>query len=51
MKTGTVSSGKAYGQTQFIIRRIKLTLHEAGASLNDVVRTRLFVTDIDCEKR
>ena len=51
MKTGTVSAGKAYGQTQFILRKIELALHEARASLNDVVRTRLFVTDIDCEKR
>ena len=51
MKTGTVSAGKAYGQTQFILRKIELTLHEAGVSLNDVVRTRFFVTDIDCETR
>lgn len=43
----TVSVGDAYGQTQFILRKIEAALHEAGSSLNDVVRTRLFVTDID----
>jgi enamine deaminase RidA (YjgF/YER057c/UK114 family) len=43
----TVSVGDAYGQTQFILRKIEAALHEAGATLNDLVRTRLFVTDID----
>jgi enamine deaminase RidA (YjgF/YER057c/UK114 family) len=35
-----------YEQTRFIIKKIESVLHRAGASLNDVVRTRMFVTDI-----
>jgi enamine deaminase RidA (YjgF/YER057c/UK114 family) len=34
-----------YAQTVFIIQKIERALKEAGASLRDVVRTRLFVTD------
>ena len=53
--TGTVAvdqSGKpvggtsAYEQTKFAIQKIEKVLQQAGASLNDVVRTRMFVTDI-----
>lgn len=36
----------AYQQTVFILQKIERVLKEAGASLNDVVRTRMFVTDI-----
>lgn len=36
----------AYVQTAFIITKIEKALVRAGASLKDVVRTRLFVTDI-----
>ena len=42
----TVSVDDAYGQTQSILRKIESALDEAGAGLNDVVRTRIFVTDI-----
>lgn len=35
-----------YLQTKTILEKIKKVLEEAGASLDDVVRTRMFVTDI-----
>lgn len=41
-----VGGDDAYLQTKFILEKIKDVLERAGASLNDVVRTRLFVTDI-----
>ncbi len=53
--TGTVSvdennnlvgSNDAYKQTKFIIHKIEKVLQNTGASLKDVVRTRMFVTDI-----
>lgn len=41
-----VGKDNAYEQTRFIITKIGKILQQAGASLNDVVRTRMFVTDI-----
>lgn len=41
-----ISPGNAYEQTKYIIQKIEIALNEAGATLNDVVRTRIFVTDI-----
>lgn len=36
-----------YAQTQFILSKIKKALKEAGATLEDVTRTRIFVTHIE----
>ncbi len=41
-----VGKDDAYGQTKFIIEKIEKVLQQAGASLKDIVRTRMFVTDI-----
>ena len=46
-ESGTlIGEGDAYLQTKFIIQKIEAVLLQAGASLTDVVRTRMFVTDI-----
>ena len=53
--TGTVASGEngevvgrddAYEQTKYIYTKIEKVLRRAGASMKDVVRIRMFVTDI-----
>src|SRR5580704_16789881 len=41
-----VAIDNAYEQTKVIIGKIEKALERAGASLKDVVRTRMFVTDI-----
>ena len=41
-----IGKGDIYKQTVFVIKKMEAALIEAGASLNDVVRTRMFVTDI-----
>ncbi|HEY1872408.1 MAG TPA: Rid family hydrolase, partial [Chitinophagaceae bacterium] len=53
--TGTVALGNdgkvvgkndAYAQTKFIYEKIEKVLQQAGAKMKDVVRVRMFVTDI-----
>ena len=51
--TAVDESGQVVGlrdageQTRFILSKIEKALTAAGATLNDVVRTRMFVTNID----
>ena len=42
-----VALGDAYGQAVHIFHRIEAALNQAGARLEDVVRTRIFLTNID----
>jgi enamine deaminase RidA (YjgF/YER057c/UK114 family) len=45
--SGTVVAvGNAGEQTRYILQKIERALAETGASLRDVVRTRLYVTNI-----
>ena len=41
-----VGEGNMYLQTQFILQKIGKALEQAGSSLEHVVRTRMFITDI-----
>lgn len=41
-----ISKDDVYGQTIFILKKIESILNKAGATLNDVIRTRMYVTDI-----
>ncbi|OGU70358.1 MAG: hypothetical protein A2V93_11645 [Ignavibacteria bacterium RBG_16_34_14] len=41
-----IGKGNAYEQTKFIIEKIKMTLESLGSGMKDVVRTRIYVTDI-----
>ncbi|WP_126148254.1 RidA family protein [Synechococcus elongatus] len=43
---GVVGLGDPYEQTKAALKTIAQALTEAGAHLSDVVRTRLYVTDI-----
>lgn len=44
---GNITGSNAYEQTKFILSKIEKYLEEAGASMEDIVRTRMFVINID----
>jgi enamine deaminase RidA (YjgF/YER057c/UK114 family) len=44
--TGPGTPGDIGAQTREALRRIEIALNEAGAALSDVLRTRIYVTDI-----
>ena len=41
-----IGKGDMYAQTVFILEKIRKVLEEAGSRMEDVVRTRMFVTNI-----
>jgi len=51
--TATDENGNVVGlndphaQTSYIIRKIERALNQVGASLTDVIRTRIYVTDVN----
>ncbi len=45
-----VGVGDMYAQTKYILEKVGQALEEAGASFADVVRTRMFVTNISLWK-
>ncbi|MGI8893070.1 MAG: RidA family protein [Bacteroidia bacterium] len=45
-ENNVVAVGDAYKQTEFILNKIKNVLELAGAKMEHVVRTRMYVTDI-----
>lgn len=42
-----VGIGDVAAQTEYIMQKIKRALHEVGATLSDVVRTRIYVVNAD----
>lgn len=42
-----IGKGDVYAQTTYIFKKIELALQQLGGSLKDVVRTRMFIINID----
>jgi len=41
-----IGKGDVYAQTVFIFKKIEKALHDVGEGFSDIVRTRMFITDI-----
>jgi len=46
-KGEVIGVGDPYAQTKFIFEKMEKALQQAGASLNDAIRTRIYVSDIN----
>ncbi|MEM6263945.1 MAG: RidA family protein [Bacteroidota bacterium] len=46
-EAGPLFPGDPYRQAQFIFLKIQQALEDAGAKMEDVIRTRMYVTDIE----
>ncbi len=44
---GPVATGDPAGQTRFILNKIEAAIRQLGGELHDVVRTRIYVSNID----
>lgn len=44
--SNVIAKGDFYKQTRFIIEKVEKVLKDAGFELKDVIRTRIYVTDI-----
>lgn len=44
----TYAPGDAYAQTHYCLEKIQKALQDLGADCQNVVRTRMYVTDISC---
>lgn len=42
----TYAPGNAYDQTRYCLEKIQKALQDLGANIEDVIRTRIYVTDI-----